>query len=340
MNCLTTLFISILGLLTSCTSPSDEPDVRDLVVPNQKNWIAKSVSIPYQNPFESMIVFGDSLSDTANLKANTWGIVLPAHLYWEGRFSNGPIWLDYASRGLQLRLVSYAVGGAETQETKGYSGFFVSSLHEQIDDYLNDTTQSERKKHLGVIWIGANNYFAKINDDPRQVIEDISKQAQLLLQRGLQTLVIGTMPELAGLPVPPNQSKRRPDREFKKITRSHNTLCRKLVSQLQKTWPRKNIVLWDAYDIYHQATRNPIKFGFRDLDTACYPGDLYGEFKQDDKSFCVDLMGTRHWDYTHPNTMMHCYYATKFLADLGSELSYITFNYNQAKIMCRRLSER
>ena len=43
-----------------------------------------------------LIAFGDSLSDMGNAKASVLNVpdVPP---YWQGRFSNGPVWLEYVS---------------------------------------------------------------------------------------------------------------------------------------------------------------------------------------------------------------------------------------------------
>ena len=85
-------------------------------------------SVPaHAGPFSNLFVFGDSLSDTGNLK-----ILSPSDYpapssgpYFNGRFSDGPIWIDSlaASLGLPGGAVpnfagtggtNYAIGGART----------------------------------------------------------------------------------------------------------------------------------------------------------------------------------------------------------------------------------
>lgn len=67
------------------------------------------------------MVLGDSLSDTGNAFIGTGGVTPPSPPYAPGRFSNGPIWIDYiaAAAGLPAQpfLVggsNFAVGGART----------------------------------------------------------------------------------------------------------------------------------------------------------------------------------------------------------------------------------
>lgn len=73
-------------------------------------------------PFTNMVVFGDSLSDTGNIFLATGGAI-PTAPYFNGRFSNGPVWVDTLATGLGLPAGAvaslaggnnYAFGGART----------------------------------------------------------------------------------------------------------------------------------------------------------------------------------------------------------------------------------
>ncbi|PNW87493.1 hypothetical protein CHLRE_02g143900v5 [Chlamydomonas reinhardtii] len=61
-----------------------------------------------------LVVFGDSLSDTGNTFRAVG--VPQADLYYQGRYSNGPIWVDYLAAAVanttQLTVLNYAHGGA------------------------------------------------------------------------------------------------------------------------------------------------------------------------------------------------------------------------------------
>ena len=69
---------------------------------------------------DALYSFGDSLSDTGNVYLATGG-TLPGTPYFPGRFSNGPIWIDYLARSLGLPITpslaggtNFAYGGADT----------------------------------------------------------------------------------------------------------------------------------------------------------------------------------------------------------------------------------
>ena len=44
--------------------------------------------------YNRLVVFGDSLSDNGNLYAVTSGTRPPASIYWQGRFSDGPVFTE------------------------------------------------------------------------------------------------------------------------------------------------------------------------------------------------------------------------------------------------------
>src|SRR5438045_2065282 len=50
-------------------------------------------------PFNNLVVFGDSLSDVGNI-AQALFINTPGPYYWNGRFSNGPVYAESLATGL------------------------------------------------------------------------------------------------------------------------------------------------------------------------------------------------------------------------------------------------
>src|SRR4051812_8065002 len=94
-------------------------------------------------PYDNLYVFGDSYCDVGNLFTATGGAV-PSAPYYNGRFSNGLIWVDHVARLLGVPLTpslsggtDYAFGGAwVTASQRVGRGAFIPSVPQQVELYL------------------------------------------------------------------------------------------------------------------------------------------------------------------------------------------------------------
>jgi phospholipase/lecithinase/hemolysin len=161
-------------------TPSSRPLVNTSVFPaqTQSSLDTSTISSISQasTPFSKLYIFGDSLSDQGNIFnitkfANSLEPqlpIVPNSPYFEGRFSNGPVWTDYLAAGLGLPIqistklsvlspsipisspfalvngelrvspffngatttqsVNFAFGGAQTGVTSGLAGTFSSLI--------------------------------------------------------------------------------------------------------------------------------------------------------------------------------------------------------------------
>jgi phospholipase/lecithinase/hemolysin len=96
--------------------------------------------------FAHVVVFGDSLSDTGNA----------------GRFSNGPVWVEYLAQKLGLPLKparaggnNFAVGGARLDPGSGDT-----SLRAQANAYLRSSRS--RGRTLYIVYGGGNDLLAAV----------------------------------------------------------------------------------------------------------------------------------------------------------------------------------
>src|SRR5262245_27144397 len=99
-------------------------------------------------PFSNLFVFGDSLSDLGNVAQATASIPFidptPGPYYYNGRFSNGPIYVESLASGLGLPAVvqsraggnNFAHGGAKTSGTSFPTSLVVRDVDDQVDDFL------------------------------------------------------------------------------------------------------------------------------------------------------------------------------------------------------------
>jgi phospholipase/lecithinase/hemolysin len=149
---------------------------------------------PQQIPFDTIVSFGDSNTDTGNvynLTNHTWPIVPP---YFQGRFSNGPVWIE--KLGVSY-IENYAYGGATTDNDliQGYTASDtkpVPGVRQQILIYLNETNIAKQNfaRTLYVIWVGGNDYYFNQTLSPSTVVASSLNGVKDLLKIGIKHLLI------------------------------------------------------------------------------------------------------------------------------------------------------
>ncbi len=125
------------------------------LVAGQPAWANKT-------PFSEIVVFGDSISDNGNGLYILTGGAIPLPPYWEGRFSNGPVWPEYlaADLGMVGLLDDYAVGGATSgTQVNGAPPEWPHGTQSQIDQYLSSHQGEVDPGALYIVWTGHNDIF-------------------------------------------------------------------------------------------------------------------------------------------------------------------------------------
>ena len=182
-----------------------------------------------------VIVFGDSLSDTGNLKRRLK--MVPRPPYWVGRFANGPVWTDYLEVTAGLAMQNHARGGAMATQREPMASeeliqrvytngqFFVSgNITHQIEDYaslyLNNGRVQRSESSVAILWAGANDYISKEAFDTSitallgqpfseegyrevvaNVVEAMEKNLLRLKELGLQRFMVINLPDLGLTPM-------------------------------------------------------------------------------------------------------------------------------------------
>jgi len=183
--------------------------------------------------YTSIIIFGDSLSDTgnvANLTEAKYGFRVPgtAADYTDGRFTDGAdtlppaenyfgVWIEQLAASLPAKPVikdsldggtDYAYGFATTGKgtgafTFGPSNVFsvnVNNIGQQITDYLA-THPKITSKTLFVVWGGANDLLqATSQDDVIDAGINQSLNIQRLIDAGATQFIVPNLPPLGSIP--------------------------------------------------------------------------------------------------------------------------------------------
>ena len=159
--------------------------------------------------FTQLIAFGDSLSDTGAVYAATFGL-FPTADYYNHRFSNGPIAVDYLAQSLgNIPLTSYAVGGATTGTANRIGSQFglpgLGGVKQEIDTYVSGGAADANALYL--VWAGANDIYNWM-DNPAgttatQLVDgmvgNIGYAVDQLEGLGARNILVPNLPDIDGL---------------------------------------------------------------------------------------------------------------------------------------------
>lgn len=243
--------------------------------------------------FSELIVFGDSLSDTGNVfKASFGGI--PGAPYFDGRFSNGSLWVEHLANSLGLSAephlgggTNYAYGGANT----GPLFDIPPSLVDQSQLYLLDAGLDADPNALFVVFGGGNDVRDR---DIGDSVSDLSGIVTTLAGQGATTFVVPNLPDIGA--VPASLSETGGGSVETGLTLSFNEQLRTELGLLRSSL---GITIFepDFFGAFNALLDDPESFGFSNIDTPCFD-ELSG-------SLCSDPDQYLFWDDLHPTAAGH-----------------------------------
>lgn len=292
--------------------------------------------VPYIQPsglyerrcqFDALYVFGDSFSDVGNTLDATQrslGEGLPPSLpYFQGRFSNGPVWVEYLATLLGLtskRNTNFAISGATTGSRNTFIPDRLPSLpglQQQLNSFkalLLAANQLIESRALYIIWAGANDYLSGGSTNPAVPIENLSNAVTSLAGIGAKTILVINLPPLGELPATRKDSQQ--SAFLNALTQAHNSA---LTTRLQllslALGPRANIILFDVHSLFDRVLTEPTKFGFTNATDSNL--EHLAKFQGYTDQFFF-------WDGIHPTTAAHMLLAKSALAALGSKVTRFT----------------
>ncbi|MEB3337986.1 MAG: SGNH/GDSL hydrolase family protein, partial [Leptolyngbyaceae bacterium] len=214
-------------------------------------------------PIQALYVFGDSLSDVGNGFRATGGTAPSSPPYFQGRYSNGRVWVEHLASKLTLPpqpSTNFAYGGAMTEGTGG-----VPSLRVQVQSFT-EAHASADPNALYVLLIGANDYL-KGATNPTAPVENISRAIATLDQLGARKFLVSNLPDLGQLPATRQSANAS---RLSALTRQHNRiLARSLEGLRPQLHPQTQIIRLDTYTLYQEALTRPAKFGLSNVTQAC-----------------------------------------------------------------------
>ena len=286
--------------------------------------------------FTQMYVFGDSISDpgnTFNATLQATGTGLPPFPYFNGRFSNGPNWVDYLAEDLNLNPTPYTALTPTTIPTQGINFAFggattgtantfnpnLPGLQQQIGAFtsLIPTNQSANPDALYVLWAGANDYLPTQSTTftpfttPTTTIGNLSSALSSLAALGAKNFLVVNLPDLGNLPGTRNTPI---SSSLTALTNLHNTSLAATVNTFSQTPSSNfNIKLLNVNSLLNDAISNPANYNLTNVTEACINNlncVAGGQTVQNQYLF---------WDNIHPSTVSHQQIAGLAFKELQTE---------------------
>lgn len=221
------------------------------------------------NAYSQLVVLGDSLTDTGNVFAST-GSTIPAAPYFNGRVSNGPVWVEQLADNLGLSAnpsltggTNYAFAGAVTGDPPGSTP---PTLVEQTGLFLTAAGGMADPDALYVVFGGGND----VRDGATaNSIDNLSNIIATLAGAGATDFLIPNLPDIGKTP----ESLGTPglsDTATALSVAFNNDLASE-VSDL-RTSLGLTIFEFDTFSFLNNIIANPGDFGLTNVDTACYDG--------------------------------------------------------------------
>jgi phospholipase/lecithinase/hemolysin len=245
-------------------------------------------SISNTHPITQLYVFGDSLSDAGMVFQATGGMYPPSTTYFQGRYSNGRVWIEYLADRLHLttkQTNNFAYGGATSGNL---ASSYVPSLLTQVQSFTQ-THQKANPNALYVVWAGANDYLQGVNNATVPV-ENVTKAIASLTNVGAKKILVANLPDLGKLPATINNTNAA---NLSSLTQAHNQGLRRSLKVITQQNLQLEIVTLDASTLYRDAIANPSAFGFTNVMSSCM------------SSSCNNPDQFLFWDGIHPTTAAH-----------------------------------
>jgi outer membrane lipase/esterase len=252
--------------------------------------------------YDALYVFGDSYCDVGNIFVATGGAE-PAAPYYNGRFSNGPIWLDHVAGFLGVPLkpsilggTDYAFGGAWATAPQSVSGATIPSVPEQVGLYLSQHGGKADPNALYILEGGGNDILDTTSGSPEalgfKIAAALAGSELLLRQAGARHFIIpdlfnvGLLPAAAG-----NVSFAT------KASAAANESLDELLA-FEQLLEGIHIARMDVFSLLNSVEKDPTHFGFTDVTDPCLTTTV-----------CADPDHTFFWDTHHPTEFGHAFFA-------------------------------
>ena len=253
--------------------------------------------------FSALYAFGDSLTDTGNVFALTAG-ANPGSPYFNGRFSNGPVWIETLASNLGLSInpsllggTNYAFGGAVTGPTLTSA---TPTLTQQLGLYNTAHASLADPNALYVVWGGGNDVRALGNPIGAMgnAVTNVEAIISTLAGEGAKNFLVANLPDVG---LTPDAIAGGPA-----VQAIVSGLSTSFNNQLGTDLPGLasglgvNISELDVYSFLNGVIANPGAYGLTNVNSRCYTGPTTGG-----GTVCATPNQYLFWDGIHPTAVAH-----------------------------------
>jgi outer membrane lipase/esterase len=263
---------------------------------------ALAISVPAnaETPkFTALYVFGASSCDVGNLAIITGG-ERPGPAYYQGRYSNGPLWVEHIAGYLGLRLTPSLAGGTDW----AYAGAWVTApnggvptMSQQIQMYLQASGGKADPNALYLLGGGGNDLVGITTGDPNalgyQIAAGIVDSEHVLRNAGARHFIIPNLPDVGVIPEAAEHAA-----FGNAAAASANYWLDKLLWFDQKL-PKIHIIRVDIKGLMNAVMKDPSHFGFTNVTSPCLTAT----------GVCADPDHTFFWDICHLSVFGHAFLA-------------------------------
>jgi phospholipase/lecithinase/hemolysin len=250
----------------------------------------------YATSISQIVVLGDSLSDNGNVYN---AIGYPPFPYWQGRFSNGPVAVEYLAQSLGVPLRDFAWGGATTGvgnyldngTVNQFGTFGLPGMTTVFQGALSAAQFPIDPNALYIVWGGPNDFWnvatpADASLAIGKAVTDLVTIVGTLQSLGAGQILVPGMPDMGNTPallaLGPLYSG-----FFTQISLGFN-------QALQANLP-PGVQYFDTFSVLSNLLSNPGLYGLENVTEPCFTGS----------SLCTNPDKYLFFDGVHPTTVGH-----------------------------------
>lgn len=249
--------------------------------------------------FNSLYVFGDSLSDSGNAFALSGGTSPPSPPYFNGRVSNGPVWVESFAPAIGFDYVpqtNFAIAGAES------GALAPTDVLNQVNGFIG-AGGTVPDGALTIIWAGNNDFLRNAATTPSSVltasvVTNIGTAIGTLNAFGADTFLIPNLPKFGNSP---GGAATGLGDSLNQLASFYNTNLHEGLIGLEGSLGVK-IMIMDIEGLFDDVIANPGVYGLNNVTIPCLDGTAQPTGACPTEA-AADA--TLFWDAIHPTRAGH-----------------------------------